>query len=196
MDAPAASDAAGDRADGPTRSLGPPRQHRAAHETCIQPRPPGQPGNSCDSIFDDAGSNCGTDLDCTGGLNGRCSCTPLGSYGVAANLCTYDECQSDDDCHGKVCQCREDETASMGQLSSSNDTCFGLGNCQIDSDCGPGGYCSPGKLPGCDTWYGFFCHTAGDECANDDDCPQANAYCAYDLGASRWICSTGMCPDG
>jgi hypothetical protein len=80
------------------------------------------------------------------------------------------------------------------------------GNCRIDSDCGPGGYCSP-ATDACGAVLGYYCHTAADECVNDDDCagrdagpflgclPDVNSAGADGTGAPRWVCTPpANCP--
>ena len=108
--------------------------------------------------------------------------------------CSYDGCASDSDCSGGVCDCRE----SPAHVTWGTQTvCLG-GNCRTDSDCGHGAYCSPSPALGCgpQSWSAYYCHTPGDQCVDDADCNQGNAYCAYDTGSSRWVCSTGLCIDG
>ena len=84
-------------------------------------------------------------------------------------------------------------TSSGGRRRSAS-----AGNCRTDSDCGQDGYCSPTPALGCgpQSWSAYYCHTLGDQCVDDADCDQGNAYCAYDTGSSRWVCSTGLCIDG
>jgi hypothetical protein len=140
---------------------------------------------------------CANDSDCTSGANGRCDCLHIGATTQQQNACTYDDCGADTDCHGGVCICRE-SPVHVPQYYGSRTVCLGGGNCRTDRDCGNGGYCSPAPQPGCGAqyWLGYFCHTSRDECVDDTDCSEANAYCAYDTTASRWICSTGMCEVG
>ena len=193
-----ASDAGDSEADAPGAIVSlVPLLHRATAAACTQPRPAGTANPACNPYGDEAGPGgyCGSDPDCTAGTNGRCNCFQ-GGPAVAddGNWCSYDGCASDSDCNGGVCDCRE----SPAHVTWGTQTvCLG-GNCRTDSDCGPGGYCSPSPLPGCgaQSWYAYFCHTPGDQCVNDTDCNQGNAYCAYEASSSRWVCSTGMCPDG
>ena len=134
-----------------------------------------------------------SDNDCQAGENGRCNCTSIFPFPYNELLCSYDSCRSDSDCNGTVCRCREDPTP----LQTTQNYCFPAGNCLQDSDCGVGGYCSPSLVAGCGagTWYGYFCHTPGDECMDDSDCAEGNAYCAFDGTSAHWICSTGLCID-
>jgi hypothetical protein len=81
-------------------------------------------------------------------------------------------------------------------------------NCQVDSDCGPGGFCSPsrfdinssvdaiGVLGGGMILSGYFCHTSEDYCVNDSDCDTIECVseqgcqsvdCAYST-EERWDC--------
>jgi len=132
------------------------------------------------------------------GTNGRCNCTPIGATANSWNQCSYDTCASDDDCAGKVCHCREDPAHVYWGTQTF---CYRHGDCKTDSDCGPGGYCSPSPAPGCgagatySSWYGYFCHTPGDDCVDDGDCSGQEAYCAYDETKQRWICAMGTCVD-
>jgi hypothetical protein len=70
------------------------------------------------------------------------------------------------------------------------------GNCRVDADCGPGGFCSP-------TWdlacgqsngvVGYYCHTPRDTCVDDIDCVDGTkaGYCAWSV--DRWRCSYSVC---
>jgi hypothetical protein len=86
------------------------------------------------------------------------------------------------------------------------------GDCRIDADCGPGGYCSPSQVgvlcscpspalcppgthcePGpctCDDACGhaYYCHTSSDACIDDSDCSQG-ATCNYDTVEKHWTCA-------
>jgi hypothetical protein len=79
--------------------------------------------------------------------------------------------------------------------------CFG-GDCRVDTDCGRGGYCSPSNHPCGTSWgyYDFRCHTAFDECTDDEDCANVDAgpgpivphFCAYNSPKGRWTCFQGI----
>lgn len=146
-----------------------PLNHRDAGGSCPQQRsssrPDGGPG----------GGRCQKDSDCHG-VNGRC-----GSFAFGGMLaCSYDECFSDSDCGGRVpCECR----ASVS--SADPNVCLTGSNCRVDSDCGPGGYCSP-SIEGLSTAY--YCHTPDDTCANDSDCPMNQPTCALDTISGHWGC--------
>jgi hypothetical protein len=120
---------------------------------------------------------CVQDSDCTAGQNGRCLPTP----GVAcAPECSYDTCQSDQNCGGTACLCR-----TSGSDSTAN-TCA-QGNCAVDSDCGPSGYCSPsGLLDACG--IGYYCHTASDACVDNASCPSGQG-CSFDPHTLAWACA-------
>jgi hypothetical protein len=124
---------------------------------------------------------CAYDSDCTdGGANGRCLASPGGPAGC---YCTYDQCQRDTDCKaGELCVCH-DSTRQWG-----GNTCM-PGNCRIDSDCGPNGYCSPeyGWPQQCGYVIGYYCHTKNDLCTNDSDCA-SNKVCTWVGDAGAWEC--------
>ena len=117
-----------------------PLNHHPAPTSCPLQRPPWTPTANCTS---DAGGGfcsldgCFQDSDCTMGANGRC-----GSFGGPALLdCSYDECFQDSDCDaGQPCLCRPSNFSGPPSLPN---VCATMGNCRVDSDCGPGGYCSP-----------------------------------------------------
>ncbi len=164
----------------PTPDAEVPLYHRATGASCPTTRGPGSaPGNSAC-----APSCCSSDSECDAGTNGRCN---LVAGGFAGSSCSYDECFSDSDCpSGAPCLCRSSP--------SDNNACAQVGNCVIDSNCGPGGYCSP-PSPTCDA-VSYHCHTAQDTCINDTDCPgydagpgPALAACAYDVQAQHWACT-------
>ncbi len=190
-----------DRWSGDVRDQGPdlptdlppirvPAQHRAVATVCDQVRPPSSllppPGST---VTPDGYISCLTDADCaSAGKNGRCT-----GNGHDGWRCTYDGCFSDGDCSGSVCQCE-------GGFRSDNNVCLSQGNCRVDADCGPGGYCSP-TLGDCGDYggvVGYYCHTSTDECIDDSDCGAqpgtfGQPYCAYSPAAGRWKCSTQQC---
>jgi hypothetical protein len=64
------------------------------------------------------------------------------------------------------------------------------GNCHIDANCGPGGYCSPSYgTQGCGGLAGYYCHTPTDQCIDDTDCTDGGySVCAYSSATNRWEC--------
>jgi hypothetical protein len=174
-----------------------PQYHRAAALCCPVDR---APGSTCepDAAMDPSG--CIRDSDCTQGTNGRCLVLPYlqpgtglyepdgafvvpGIFGCMGE-CTYDQCFSDQDCPGHVpCDCRT--PLFFGNMN----LCVTGSQCSVDSDCGPGGFC---------TFSGnaYFCHQPSDVCFNDSDCPQGTwgATCKFDTGTSHWICNQGGPP--
>lgn len=159
-----------------------PEKHRPAEIVCDDQRGPGSSPEPGASDF----SSCNEDADCQDGANGRCTGNSHDGWN-----CTYDRCFDDSGCMG-VCQC-------SGGFRSDANVCVG-GDCQVNADCGPGGYCSP-SFGDCGEYLGvvaFYCHTPEDECIDDADCegePQFgfNPYCAFDPGASHWRCSDSQC---
>lgn len=134
--------------------------------------------------------NCMLDDDCTAGTNGRCLLSVTSFVDMRTCTCSYDTCTSDTDCTGGPCHC------SAGPRTDAN-ACR-PGNCQVDADCGPGGYCSPTRS-GTTVFQraniidaaGYYCHTAMDTCVDDSDCVQMatwGSHCAYDLGKAAWTC--------
>ncbi len=133
-------------------------------------------------------ASCTTDAECTSGENGRCTGNSHDGW-----ACTYDGCFQDDDCSaGSICQCE-------GGFRSDANVCL-AGDCHVDLDCGPLGYCSP-SLGSCGDYggiVGWFCHGADDECIDDTDCPGAGVpfgggYCAFDPVVGHFRCSTQQC---
>ena len=211
-----AGDGAIDTADGPPGSQAcirlVPHNHRASGSVCPQGRGPGiselKPPCSLDAGIP---TNCWQDSDCTSGTNGRC----LARQGPMTCMsgCSYDNCSSDSDCPANVpCDCRasESDSAPNGCVTVTG------GNCRIDSDCGPCGYCSPTQVnvlcscPSealCDgtskcyagqtevpcecgdaCGHGYFCHTQRDTCIDDADCGNQGT-CNYDTVNKMWSCS-------
>lgn len=179
---------------GGTGGVGPhaPQSHRASATPCDHTRPSPDPG----APPVDAGFGgfiaCRSHAECTSGANGRCS-----GNGHDGWQCTYDACFSDSDCTGAVgtgtqlCECE-------GGFRADNNVCLG-GNCRVDADCGPSGYCSP-TLGDCGNYTGttgYYCHTPSDECVGDTDCGgdggYPNPYCAFMPTIGHWRCSTSQC---
>ncbi len=133
------------------------------------------------------------DSDCKNGVNGRCF--PFEGL-IGPGGCSYDECFTDSQCpSGATCLCRGSSTANIANV------CVPAGNCTVDSDCGPGGYCSPSP-DNCYTPSSYYCHTALDACTNDSDCQLVDAgsccceqvaTCTYSVQAQRWQCTQKSC---
>lgn len=154
-----------------------PAKHRPSSSPCPSLRGPGALTAACDY---DAGPAvpCLHDSDCTAGINGRCLPAPPVACDTA---CSYDQCQQDSDCGHVPCNCRGSATDSAANV------CLVGSDCQVDTDCGSGGYCSPSGMAGsCSIAY--FCHTPGDKCMDDSDCPDAEG-CNFDPSVSFWSCS-------
>jgi hypothetical protein len=174
-----------------------PLDHRAAPECCPTQRGPGPPNQPYPPGVASPGVGgvgaCSSDADCDGGVNGRCF--PFGGL-VGPGGCSYDQCFTDSNCpSGTPCLCRSSPS------DDSANVCVPGGNCVVDSDCGPGGYCSPSR-EGCEGPNPYYCHTALDECINDSDCPSVDggelsyatsATCAYSLQTQRWVCEQLVC---
>lgn len=163
-----------------------PRQHRATRAACPTDRPP----STCTG--GGAPAACTVDGDCTMGRNGRCVGNPHDGC-----RCNYDTCSDDSACMtGGPCACRLSTRGAAGA-----NVCL-PGNCQIDADCGAGGYCSPtfgscGEYSGV---VGYRCHTPQDECVDDEDCAGVDAgflgqrpYCMYAQEVGHWRCSNSAC---
>lgn len=170
-----------------------PTKHRATSSVCPEER---APGNAT------VVGECTQDSDCTDGLNGRCiSPNILGPLGESS--CSYDNCSSDADCAAnEPCRCRASADSNYANV------CLVGSGCQVDSDCGPGGFCSPSRFDVDSSVYdtgvfgngtsrsGYFCHTPDDYCVNDGDCDTSDCLieercagmaCIYSSGA-RWDC--------
>jgi len=168
-----------------TTSLPEPKVHRAAASTCPDARPAGMTGAGPDE------GECMTDADCATGTNGRCI-QDLGK----PRACSYDECTADADCGGSsVCECRN-------PAKHDANVCV-HGNCVTDADCGEGGYCSPSAVtldPFCTEGVpigsvGYFCHSAEDECTNDDDCGGSGSFpaCFFNVDKLHFACFEVLC---
>jgi hypothetical protein len=185
----------------PPAPLGPPDGHRVSADACPTTR---SAGVALDAGSPDSGGfiySCANDSQCTMGTNGRCL-PPMSNAGY---YCSYDECTTDDNCataHLCACGTPLGINGSDGMPMRSGNRCL-PSNCRVDSDCGPGGYCSPTVDPGCGPRYGttgYYCHTASDACTTDAQCQDAGAtvgpgpgFCAYDPAAGQWACHYGFC---
>jgi hypothetical protein len=166
-----------------------PTNHRSTALACPTTRPPGINDDAGGGAPSDGGTAgpCTHDSQCTAGNNARC--TPSEHNGFAT--CESDGCSSDGDCGtGNVCECGL--PASTGRYPN---VCL-PGNCRIDSDCGCG-YCSPTFGASCGAYggvIGYYCHTAKDECTNDDQCTEGGpGYCGYQPTTNRWTCFYSFC---
>jgi hypothetical protein len=170
-----------------------PAVHRSAASTCPAQRAPGW---ICNDGPEMASAQCATDGDCTGGTNGRCSSPSGGGPPPGCTpFCSYDQCQSDADCPTHVpCECRSAPESNEANI------CVPGGNCAVDSDCGPVGYCSPDASGGLCGHPIYFCHTPKDTCTDDGDCrPSASGItqaCVYDARAGHFACGFPCFPPG
>ncbi len=136
------------------------------------------------------GVQCTKDTDCTMGNDGRCI---TNNGGALTCFCTYDTCVHDGDCmQGQTCGCH-----GSPYTYDHGNTCV-PGNCRVDSDCGPNGYCSPSyDTSQCGGLAGYWCHTASDQCIDDTDCPQnmGPPVCVYSTANMRGQCDyQRLCP--
>ena len=190
-----------------------PLNHRPSDAQCPSKRgsaPLFCAGGTCTSQpYPSAGfgsTSCFSDSQCKGGVNGRCF---PGEGLVSAGGCSYDECFADSGCGAKTpCICRSSSTDNSANI------CDVGGNCAVDSDCGPGGYCSPSmeacystipdvEAEGSSGPNPYYCHTSSDLCINDSDCPPLDAgtassfgtstFCAYNTQDNRWECTQLVC---
>lgn len=188
-------------------NAGAPQKHRPTAACCPAqrgPAPSGQPYDSCSGAVGTTcpanhATTCTSDSECTARANGRCF--PFEGL-VGPGGCDYDQCFTDSNCGTRTpCLCRSSAT------DSNSNVCDVGGNCAVDSDCGPAGYCSPSvELPDANICWGpkrYYCHTASDQCTNDADCsppdagppsPSSPGYaCAYNPQDSRWECVKASC---
>jgi hypothetical protein len=165
-----------------------PMKHRAAHALCSDQRAAG----ACPfpAAMPLPVNGCTTDAECNMsnmGSNGRC----LAGGRIAVCLCSYDTCFADTDCAGKgPCDCRVKD----GAPANSANVCL-KGNCQVDGDCGPGGYCSPTNDFSCGRYFGvvgYYCHKAGDACIDDSDCALPSE-CRFNPAVNAWACASTIC---
>jgi hypothetical protein len=195
----------GANSSGGTGSGNVPLQHRSTSASCPSQR---GPGPSCVDTM--CSTSCSSDSQCIDGVNGRCF--PWKGL-ISSGGCAYDECFTDSNCGAKTpCICRSSSTDNSANM------CDVGGNCAVDSDCGPGGYCSP-SMETCNStnpearvegWYfggpnPYYCHTASDLCINDSDCASLDAGtattpscptstpCAYNAQHNRWECTELVC---
>jgi hypothetical protein len=180
-------------------ATGIPVSHRPSNAQCPSQRGPGPSGQPYSGFYS---TTCSTDSQCTAGRNGRC----FPNEGlVGPGGCSYDECFTDSNCGARTpCLCRSSSTDNGANV------CDIGGNCAVDSDCGPGGYCSPSvrvapNQPTNVCWGStpYYCHATSDLCVNDSDCAPLDAgppttssptyTCAYNPQDSRWECTQAVC---
>jgi hypothetical protein len=104
--------------------------------------------------------------------------------------CEYDSCFADSQCPGEdVCVCGGQ--ASVGRPPNY----CSQGGCRVDSDCGPGGYCSRSYYPCSGGLAGYYCHTPGDECTSDAQCSSGlGSVCEWSATSMAWTCVQQTCP--
>jgi hypothetical protein len=168
-----------------------PDVHRASPVECPHDRDASRPG------FLKPDGDCHSDADCWLFPNGRCT-----GLLDKKNICTYDMCFDDSECSGGVCTCRVEISRAGRDIFPALNLCARAGNCRIDSDCGPEGWCSPHYEEDCfgDVfWVGWFCRTSNDECCNDVDCDEIDCpssgcdpgrgKCDYVPNLGSWRCN-------
>ncbi len=156
-----------------------PLNHRPDDSPCSTAPPPG----NCNFGGSGGSGICSSDAQCAdAGANARC--VPFNG-GPAGCSCTYDACFHDSDCTGETCACH-----GSPYLDGDGNRCV-PGNCHVDHDCGPGGYCSPTYgSASCGTLVGYYCHTPQDQCIDDSDCSSGGGFqvCAFSTTNNRWEC--------
>jgi hypothetical protein len=110
-----------------------------------------------------------------------------------------DFCLADGDCQkGYVCACGG-ETATVSPPPGATDaaaeayainTCVPA-TCRMDSDCGPGGYCSPSYT--CGTVQGYYCHGPADTCADPAKDCCGSQDCFWSAAAGAFTCAIELC---
>lgn len=173
-----------------------PAHHRATPSAC----PPAPPEQSYQDTFRQ--QPCYADTDCKGGGRCRGEAQLQGTAGQSfENVCVYDECTDDTGCPPtSLCDCRN-------ASHRGTNICVAAA-CKRDSDCGSTGFCSasarlwvstiigmPNPRPD-GIEYGYFCHTAADECSSDADCNDGGPgsardydHCAFDSKVAHWRCA-------
>jgi hypothetical protein len=148
-------------------------------------------GGSAGPVASDGGAiACTTDGDCPPCANGQLDHCVVEPFLQPSMQCVCDECNTDQDCSGlSVCGCNEPIWANYIGVN----LCIAAGNCRVDADCGPGGFCSLSPFQ-CGAG-GYYCHTAADTCLDLGDCPGGTG-CVYSLAAGAWTCSTQPCGGG
>lgn len=112
------------------------------------------------------------------------------SSSPTTSQCSYDACVQDSDCPSDgVCLCQTSAVGNSSTYHPVHNACV-TGNCRTDADC-PNTGCSPsdyGPAPE-GTVVGYYCHTAHDECVNDNDCRPSHV-CVFSSSVSHWACSS------
>jgi hypothetical protein len=181
---------------GPPPKRPPPLTHRAKAETCEASRGRKQRDPSL--------KGCVSDDECKEGKNGRCEKYYVG-HARAENICRYDECFTDQDCRANHTSAgpymmlfgNASKGPCMCGYEGSPNVCDN-GDCSVDADCKGGLFCSRSRDFKCGSEgqnAGWFCHTAEDECRDDNDCADAGrkAECRFNGETKKWQCATGQC---
>jgi hypothetical protein len=170
-----------------------PSMHRAIATTCAGPLPDAgvktsvYDGGSPGPFAADGGAlTCLTDSDCPPCQNGQldhCLVHPQ----LGPNSCACDQCNSDQDCPGtEACVCKQSGWSGY----PVGNVCM-RGNCRVDADCGPDGFCSLTLTP-CG-YGGYYCRTPADTCLNDSDCGTIGVACEYSPATGAWGCGSTTC---
>jgi hypothetical protein len=151
-----------------------PDLHRAAATVC-----------TLSAIADGGLPSCQTNADCASAQNGSQLL-----MNCVHGQCTYDDCLVDSDCpNNAACVCNG---TFYGGLGYAGNHCI-PGQCRLDSDCGPGGYCSP-SIGRCGSYQGYYCHTARDICVDSTkDCAGCGNSCTYMPTVGAFVCATDVC---
>jgi hypothetical protein len=134
---------------------------------------------------DGGATSCASNADCGGDAGSQFpSCL--------SGQCSFDACLTDSDCPSHhVCACSSDYYGGNGEYHAN--VCV-PSNCQVDSDCGAGGYCSPSVGGYCGAFDGYYCHVNGDTCVNAaDDCGKCGDACVYAPTVGHFVCGGNEC---
>jgi len=153
-----------------------PPEHRVAATAC-------SPSQNQPPVPDGGVPSCSSDSDCTaGGATAFATCV--------RGTCSFDKCLTDSDCTDGVCGCSTDYYG--GNTAYHPNVCVPA-NCHTDSDCGPGGFCSPSRGR-CGSYLGFYCHGSADTCVDPAmDCAGGAFSCVYTPITGTFVCGGAVC---
>jgi len=119
------------------------------------------------------------------------SCAPADAGEVSSPASGDVPCTSDAECGAAVCECGEDFQC----FGPKRNVCLTKGNCHVDADCGPGGFCSFSSDGAYCGMYGngYFCRTPNDQCTDDAECPReadGPTSCQFNATQGYWACAS------
>jgi hypothetical protein len=135
-------------------------------------------------------------MSCTTSADCRTDAAATGLNFCLKGRCSFDACVVDADCGSNAaCICGDDGMYTGGNASIHPNICV-PGDCRVDADCGPAGFCSP-TSGYCGVPESYHCHRSADRCVDaEKDCASCGEDCVYSPAVGAFTCGLAATCNG